>query len=325
MGMLQDFERLEQKFSRWTKANHPVACATGSAALHLALETLELPPDSEVLVPEFAMIACARAVILAGLKPVFVDCGPDLLMDLTDLKGKITANTKAIMPVHIYGRHCDMKSINSVAKFHNLYVVEDYAEAHGIRGPYESDAQCWSFYRNKIVAGEEGGVVAFKRKCHSGVARYLRCHGFRPNNHFLHEPRGMNYRLSNAHAKLIAKSLNKVERNLRKRAQVSSWYDEMMPNEWMMPKRQVHWVHDIRIQGLKEGQVETIVDACKGLGLEARCGFKPMSIQPEFYHKRQTLAQKMSREVLYLPINPNMSTTDCLKNVDILQEAMRSA
>src|SRR5262245_36212374 len=115
---LQEYESLEQE---WAVVNGidphcMTVCSSGTAALHLALETLRhkfgWTSRSEVLVPDFTFVACARAVVLAGLTPIFIDCGPDLTLDTELLQLATSATTVAIMPVHLYGRRCNMDAIS---------------------------------------------------------------------------------------------------------------------------------------------------------------------------------------------------------------------
>lgn len=315
---MEAYEHLEQEFGRWTGVENVVACASGTAALHLALEALQLPPGSKVIVPDYTMIACARAVTLANLTPVFVDCGKDLLMDpdlvdgllendrlLKDFTEEDYEGVKAIMAVHVYGRRCNMEAIHELAGKYDLTVVEDMAEAHGVRPHPETDAACWSFYKNKIVAGEEGGAVAFKSTWHQTLAQSLRCLGFTAKHDFRHGPRGHNYRMSNAHARLIIDSLRQVTRNLERRRRQEAAYDSLCPSEWRMPPRDAPWVYDLRIPGLDSDRQDAIVAALNQQGVAARHGFKRMTCQEEYFVPGMgfTEAAKASREVIYLPLD----------------------
>lgn len=305
---MEAYEQLEHEFAQWIgyPPERVVAVASGTAALHVALEALQLPKNSEVIVPEFTMIACARAVTMAGLKPVFVDCGNDLLMDCTKLRDVITKRTRAIMPVHIYGRQCAMRSIRDFAKLHRLKVVEDLAEAHGIPPKRESDAACWSFYKNKIVCGEEGGIIAFKKERAAGVARRLRCLGFDTRNNFLHMPRGVNARLSNSHAELVLHSLRNVEDNLKRRSEIEELYNCYIPPGWHMPKRDVVWVYDLCLP--EDTDSQRVVGTLQQKQISARLGFKPMSQQPEYRQSYSRLnAYRISRRIIYLPVHPSMT------------------
>jgi len=305
---VEPYEELEVKFGRWAGSSSIVACSSGTAALHLALESIGLPTHGEVILPDFTMIACARAVILAGLVPVFVDCGADLLMQANLIPEAITERTCAIMPVHIYGRVCNLAEIYETANHYGIKIVEDRAEAHGVDfGDYIPDAACWSFYRNKIVAGEEGGAIAFKNPRHASVAKSLRSLGFTTSHDFYHVPRGHNYRLANCLAQLILTSLANVDANLAKRRQLEEAYDHLCPDEWRMPRREAPWVYDLRIPDLSSVRQGSAVRALQAVGIPARHAFKPMSAQPEFKSCTVDTTQNSytaSREVIYLPLTP---------------------
>lgn len=306
---MQPFEQLEHDFGEWSgfEPGQMVACASGTAALHLALEALDLP-FGEVLVPEFTMIACARAVTMAGLQPVFVDCGDDLNLNLELFHSSISLQTVAAMPVHVYGRRCNMEEVTRLARKYRFVVIEDLAEAHGVVPHADSAAAAWSFYRNKIIAGEEGGMIAFRKREHANKARELRSLGFSSSHDFLHVPRGINARMSNVHAELILQSLKDAKENLERRALIEHWYDERIPSRCRMPKRDVCWVYDVRIENADTGR---IVDRLNSSGISARLGFKPMSMQPEYKRNYKNLkAYRASWQIIYLPVNPSMSKED---------------
>jgi dTDP-4-amino-4,6-dideoxygalactose transaminase len=274
------------------------------------------------------MIACARAVTLAGLTPVFVDCRDDLLLDPDLLNENLVTNhphLRAIMPVHVYGRGCDMLRITRFAHQHNLQIIEDCAEYHGgFRSlEFRADVSCWSFYQNKIIAGEEGGAISFLDEQLADRARCLRGLGFNAEHNFIHEPRAINARLSNANALLILKSLSHVEENLAKRKQVERWYDAYIPEEWQTPPRNVCWVYVICLpREIASGAVHLL----RKRGVEARHGFKPMSMQHEYLGPYKGLnAYRLSQEVLYLPIHPTMTERDVWQTSQAVCEVVQQA
>lgn len=162
---LQPFERLEAALAVWAGVPHVACVSSGTAALHLALETLSLPPGSEVISCDFDMVAVPRAVTLAGMVNVFVDCTDDLLLDPDRLDEAASAcdRARAVVATHIYGRRARMDDIHAVARKHDLLVIEDLAEAHGVPIHPDTVAGCFSFYRNKIVncPDGEGGAIAY--------------------------------------------------------------------------------------------------------------------------------------------------------------------
>ena len=344
---MEAHQRLEQKWAEFNGLDPVgmVACSSGTAALHLALEAFRLPPGSEVIVPDLTMIACPRAVTLAGLTPVFVDCDERLLMRLNALEDCLAplhdqALPTAIMLVFVYGRMPDW------AKFQRMltrqapgrFIVEDLAEAHGIYPNKRTDAACWSFYRNKVVAGEEGGAVWFRNQKHAALARQLRTLGFTDAHDFWHVPRGHNYRMSNLHALCILgellqykneSSLPNYSRNLGERRLSELAYEVACPPEWRMPERQVPWVYDFRVPGMRSAQQDAVVRALQVAGFAARHCFKPCSEQEEYWGCRVvsggrggSAAGVASQEVIYLPLFPAVSSAEAARAFDVVKKAL---
>lgn len=320
-------EELEVQFGRWAEVENVVACSSGTAALHLALESLGLPPGSKVIVPDFSMIACARAVVLAGMVPVFVDCTDRLLLDLdeTDRALSVTG-ARAILPVHIYGRRIEMDQLHDLAFKYGAWVVEDLAEAHGVPPHPSTTAACWSFYRNKIVAGEEGGAVAFLDPERAEAAKRMRCLGFTDSHDFNHEPRGHNYRLADSLASIILSSLERADANLVERRRIEDLCDKHCPDEWRMPFRDAPWVYDIRVRGMTEDRQTRVLNSLWKRGIAARYGFKPMSVQAEFRGNQpfgKGRATKAAREVIYLPVLPGETTEErVIESIDIIRRTL---
>lgn len=324
------YEQLEYEFATWQglEPSRMVVCSSGTAALHLALEALELPPGSGVLVPDYTMIACPRAVSMAGLAPILVDCRSDLLLDST-LLDCAPSTTRAVMPVHIYGRQCDMATIYQKAQRMGWWVVEDLAEAHGILPHSSTDAACWSFYKNKIVCGEEGGAVYFKSQDKADIARSLRCLGF-PGGvsgqapEYKHRPRGHNYRLSNLHAKPILQSLRCWGNNNQARREIEGWYEEECPPAWRNGSRGAVWVYDMLIPNLSPTRQHYIVQELNKQNIAARLGFHPVHLQQEYALCRllcysSPRSKALGQQVVYLPVQPGMTQGDVRRIMKALQ------
>ena len=147
-----------------------IAVNNGSSALIAPLWSMDLGPGDEVITTPFTFIATTNAILISGATPVFVDIDPaTLLIDSGKIEEKITPRTKAIMPVHLYGRVCDMQAINRIARKHNLVVIEDTAQAFGAKyvdGKYAgmlSDAGTFSFYKTKNISTFEGGMICIPK------------------------------------------------------------------------------------------------------------------------------------------------------------------
>lgn len=321
------YQQLEADLAKWTGMEQMLVCSSGTAALHLALESLSLPAGSVVILPDYAMIAAARAVIMAGLTPVFVDCGEDLNMDVdmvdvacSDVKSD---RVRAILAVHNYGRPCDMEVLAILANKYDLFLIEDLAEAHGIRPHQCTDVACWSFYKNKVVNGEEGGALGYYatglplEESPYTIARSLRSMGFTDAHDYTHIPRGHNYRMSNAHARPILVSLRHFTNSMRERRRIEALYNKHCPPRWRLLLRQSPWVYDLQIPDLTAAKQIEIVSRLREMGVAARYGFKPATSQLEFTscrmfsrHEGRTVAQRLATEVISLPIQPGQLTDD---------------
>jgi len=299
---MEQVRLLEAEWAQFNgvEASQVVACNSGTAALHLAFEALQLRRGGEVIMCDFNMVACPRAVVMAGLKPVFVDCDEKLLIDVRKVERAITGDTVAILATHIYGRRCDVDALHDIVDGTSTVVVEDLAEAHGVIPHKYTDAACWSFYRNKIVAGEEGGAVAFYSPREADLARQLRCLGFTDAHDYRHVPRGHNYRLADSLAVKVRESLRNYVHNVDCRTRRVLAYSNATPPEWRMPPRNAHWVYDVKVEYT---DVDALVAELRKRGVQARCGFKPMSMQAEFRREACPGAREASQEVLYFPLD----------------------
>lgn len=300
-----------------------VACSSGTAALHLAMESLRAArgwrDGDRALVPDYTMAACGRAVSLSGMVPEFVPWADDLSIDLTDSKLEFMFRTsrmmtyrkvRAVMPVHVYGRRCEMDRVAEVAREEGIAVVEDLAEAHGVEPHPATDAACWSFYRNKIVAGEEGGAVLFRNREEADVARSLRSLGFGPVQDYRHRPRGHNYRLADSLADLILRSLDEYPNNVRRRSVLRAVYGsrDYGPRVSFRRTPEADWVFDLRVQGMTRAEQDGLVALLKSQGVEARHGFYPLSLQDEWraIGVKRGDAPADVFETIYLPLSPSL-------------------
>ena len=176
--------KIKELQALWEKdhgAETAICVSSGTAALHTAINFLDLGPEDEVLVPAITDIGTVLGVMLQGAIPVFVDVDPITQnIDPDDIENRITPRTKAIMPVHLYGYPCDMDRIMPIAKKHNLYVVEDCAQAHTTRykgqlvGTF-GDVACYSFQQSKHMTTGDGGMVMVKKDMLCG-RKLIHCH-----------------------------------------------------------------------------------------------------------------------------------------------------
>ena len=306
-------ERFEKAFAEFTGSKYAVAVNTGTSALQLSLMALGIGPGDEVIVPEFTMVASAWAVSYTGATPVFVDCGEDFNIDVSKITEKITPRTKAIMPVHIYGRPVDMLSVMAIAAAHGLAVVEDACEAHGARilGGLKVGAignvGCFSLFGNKIITAGEGGVCVTDDPMLAEKMRYLRSMAFEGTHTFLHKETGNNFRMTGLQAAVALAQVERIDGFLAKRKQICEWYDQEIGDMTVKrPGGSVLWVYDILTEKRDE-----MIDHLAAHGIESRMFFKPMSMQPMYDRPYANLnALAYANSGCYLPAYTRLRRED---------------
>jgi len=294
-GYVSEFE---QKFPEYIGVKYATLTTSGTTALHLALKAVGIGPGDEVIIPAFTMIACAFSVCYCGAKPVFVDCdretwniNPDLIED------KITAKTKAIMAVHIYGHPCDMDSILAIAKKHNLVVLEDAAEAIGSKYKGKncgslSDIACFSFFANKMITCGEGGAVLTNNQAFFDKCRYFKnlCFAIDKPREYMHNNIGFNYRLTNVHAAILLAQLEKADTYINLRRKHAHHYNERLKEvkgitlpcekDWAYNS---YWMYAILIEEDFRLNRDSLAQKLKEQGIDTRPFFISM-------HRQKSLA-----------------------------------
>ncbi|WP_051845866.1 DegT/DnrJ/EryC1/StrS family aminotransferase [Streptomyces sp. NRRL F-5053] len=301
-------QRFEEAFAAYHGTVHGVACSSGTAALTLALRALGIGPGDEVIVPEFTFITSAWAVTYTGATPVFVDCGDDLDIDVELIERKITPRTKAVMPVHVYGRRCDMATIMELAFEYNLRVVEDSAEAHGVRPV--GDIACFSLFANKTVTAGEGGVCLTDDPRLARQMAHLRAMATPADHSYLHKNLAYNFRMTGMQAAVALAQVERMDEILATRRTIEKRYDTLLagiPGLTLMPPRDVLWMYDVRAQ-----QREELRAFLAEASIETRLFFKPMSRQPTYFHPdwRSLNAGRFSEDGLHLPTYTALTEED---------------
>jgi perosamine synthetase len=320
-------EEFEDSFAKYIGVRYGVATSNGTAALHLALAALHIGKGDEVIVPDLTFAATINVVIYVGAKPVIVDVNPDYwCMDPEKLEKAITPNTKAIIPVHLYGHPCDMDAIMEIASKHNLYVIEDAAEAHGAEykgkriGSF-GHISCFSFYGNKIITTGEGGMCLTNDNELAERMKILRDHGMNPVKRYWHDVVGFNYRMTNLQAALGLAQLVKIERFIEKKREIAKIYaEELSSLEGVtlhpeMPwAKCVYWLYSILIDNRKvRVDRDELAEKLKENSIETRNFFYPLHEMP-IYRKYARLtypvSSKISRQGLNLPSGVKLSEED---------------
>lgn len=228
-----NIQALETDFAEYCGTRYAVATSSGTSALQLALRASGIGQGDEVITVSHTFIATAGAIIQAGGTPVFVDIDPaTYLMDVSLVEAAITARTKAIVPVHLYGRLVDMDAVNTVAKKHGLIVIEDACQAHGARrggkaaGAFGT-AGCFSFYFSKnLGAYGETGIVTTDTEAVVDVIRQLRDHGSATK--YQHAIFGDNARPDEIQAAVLRAKLPHLERWNAARQRIAATYRQAL-------------------------------------------------------------------------------------------------
>lgn len=287
----------ENKFASYVGRKFGVACANGSAALDIAIASLELNQGDEVILPSFTIISPAFSLIRAGLLPVLVDS--DLSswnMDVSKIEEKITSKTKAILVVHIYGLPVDINPVIELCKKYNLLLIEDAAEMHGQTyfgrkcGSF-GDISIVSFYPNKHITTGEGGMVLTDNSKLADRAKKLRNLAFEPNYpRFVHFEMGWNYRMTNMQAAVGLAQLEKIEEHIVRKREIAKLYNEyfrnlegiVLPPEKTTYAENIYWVYGILLDKKHGINAKKMMELLADEKVGTRPFFFPMHKQPVF-------------------------------------------
>jgi perosamine synthetase len=331
--------QFERDFAAFCGTKEAVTVSSGTTALHLALATLNIGPGDEVLVSSFTNMASFFAVLYQGATPVAIDSEPQTLnLDPSLIEAKITSRTKAIMAVHIYGQPADMDPILAIAKKHNLYVIEDAAEAHG--GVYKGrktgsigDIGCFSFYANKIVTTGEGGMLTMQDPALAARARSLKALAFGTKNKFMHADIGYNYRMTNVQAAIGAAQMTRIDDILARKQTMAAYYHEHLSGiaglrlPIQLPDTtNVWWMYNLRLEGPLAGKRSEFMKELTVRGVECREDFIPFNDQEIFIEKGLTtpgecpVASEAGREGFYIPSGTDISLEEQSYVVEQIRE-----
>jgi len=312
--------QFEELFAKFCNTKFGVSCASGTAALQLAVRAAGIKSGDEVIVPTFTNIASVLCVIYAGAKPVLVDAREDTwCMDERLVNEKLTMRTRAIIPVHIYGHPVKMDTIMDIAKERNLVVIEDAAEAHG--GLFNGkvlggigDMGCFSFYANKIITTGEGGMIVTNNAKYAEKMKSLRNLAFGDVKRYLHIDLGYNYRLTNVQAAIGVAQMQRVNEFVEKKREIASWYNGALgkidgvtlPCEMPWAKN-VYWMYGILIGDEFGLGRDELMKKLREKGIDTRSFFVPMQNQPVFNslglfkNDKCPVSDRISKMGLYLP------------------------
>jgi perosamine synthetase len=310
----------EEQFAQYIGMNHAATVTNGTLAIHLALLALGVGTDDEVIVPTLTYIASVNAIRYTGATPVFADSEREYWqLDPKEIKRLITPRTKAIMPVHLYGGACDMPAIIEIAREHNLFVIEDCAEAIGTKygdkrvGSF-GDIAAFSFFGNKTITTGEGGMVMTNDETLYNRCIHLKGQGLAQYRQYWHDVIGYNYRMTNICAAIGLAQFENIDRIISKKLQVVEWYKKYLSeNKYISIHKErngtfhTYWMCSILVDDPKDRDL--LRDYLDKAGIETRPLFYPVHTMPMYSEKYQRLrnAEWIGWRGINLPSYPELT------------------
>ena len=327
---------LEKEIAEFSETKSGIGVASGSDALEIALKALGIAEGDEVITSPFTFIATAEAIVEAGAKIVFADIDPETYnLDPSQITQRITPKTKAIIPVHLYGQPCNMDAIMSLAKTKGFYVVEDCAQALGAEykgkkvGSF-GDAGCLSFFPSKNLGGYgDGGMIVTNNQEVSDKARILRVHGSKDK--YFHILKGRNSRLDEIQALVLRIKLKYLAKWNEVRRQRAGEYTELFTKNALtekikVPKTTIEEKHVFGLYTVRTKERKALIGFLKSKNISTAVHYPlPLHLQEvykEIGYKAGDFpnAEAASKEVMSLPLYPEMSTDEVYSVVRAIKE-----
>ena len=319
---------LEAQLSEYLGVKHSILVASGTAALQIALMAVGVGPGDEVITSPFSFSGTVEAILLIGARPVFVDIDPiSYNLDPSLLSQAITAKTKAIMPVSLYGQCAEFNKINEIAAAHDLPVIEDAAQSFGAR--YYDKASCalstigcTSFFPSKPLGCYGDGGACFTNDDQLALhMRQIANHGQAYRYH--HVSLGMNGRFDTLQAAILLAKLPLLNDELQARQQVAAWYQSVLDPYWLAPKVPAHQISAFAQYTIQVEEREALMQYLQEQGIPSTVHYPTLlneqPLMDECYKKQQfPIAKKMAARVLSLPFHPYLSHADVQRVATVL-------
>jgi perosamine synthetase len=332
-------KQFEELFSARTERAYGVAVSNGSVAIDVAIVALGINSGDEVIMPAFTIISCAASVVRVGALPVLVDSDPVTWnMNVEHIEARITSRTKAIMVVHIFGLPVDMSPVLELARKHGLKVIEDAAEMIGqsYRGrPCGSfgDISTFSFYSNKHITTGEGGMIMTDDPALADRCRSLRNLCFKPDQRFVHDELGWNFRITNLQAALGLAQLERLDEFVQIKRRMGTRYTQLLDDTQgiQLPiahtdyAHNIYWVFGMVLDDKVAFDAKEAMALLGKLGIGSRPFFWPMHEQPVFRKmglfdgESYPVAERIARRGFYIP--SGMALTD--EQIEVSAAAVR--
>lgn len=324
-------EKFEKEFAEYQQAKYCLSVANGTDALEIVIEALDLPNGSEIIVPANSFIASAESVSRCGHKVVFCDCDEkNYTVSIESLKSKITSNTKAVIVVHLYGHPCDMDEILTIAKEHNLKVIEDCAQAHGAeykgkRVGVIGDAGTFSFYPGKnLGAYGDGGAIVTNNDELAKKCKMIANHG--RIEKYNHEFEGRNSRLDGLQAAILSVKLKHLDMWTEARIKLADYYLENLKDVdgIVLPKRE-DWAKQVyHLFVIKTQKRDELQQYLKDNGIQSSIHYPIALPKLKAYEylgqaHEDFFANNSDVELLSLPIGEHLDIQDLVQTIQTIK------
>ena len=329
----------EKQFAAYCGTQYAVALSNGTAALHTALTVAGIQEGDEIITTPFTFIATANAILMQKATPVFVDIDKSTFnIDPQKIEAAITAKTKAIIAVDLYGQPANYGKLRAISEKHNLLLIGDAAQSVGATYNKKktgslADISCFSFYATKNMTCGEGGMITTNNKDWHEHAKRFRHHGQTAKNNYDYTEIGYNYRMTDIQAVIAIEQLKKLEDYNKKRRENSHYLSEQLKEIPQViipiePENIKHVFHQFTICIPPEKRTK-IQEKLKAAGISTGVFYpKPLhfykTFKPLGYENGDfPVAEKVCQEVLSLPIHPLVKKEELEKIVEIILEVMR--
>jgi dTDP-4-amino-4,6-dideoxygalactose transaminase len=312
----------ETNFKKYIDVNHCISCANGTDSIEILLKALDISKGDEVIVPSISWISTSEAVSSVGAKPVFVDIDPDYYtIDLTKIEEKINKNTKAIIPVHLYGQPVDMIKLMAIAKKHNLKVIEDCAQAHGAEFSSKKigsfgDCASFSFYPGKNLGayGDAGAMLTNDSEI-AEKARMIANHGQKEKHNHIIE--GRNSRMDGIHAAVLNVKLNYLDMWTNKRIEIAESYNSLLAKSSIScPKKNKDGKHVYHLYVIRSSQRDKLKKELAEKGISSAIHYPTaLPFLKCYKYLKYTkddfpVASSYTEQILSLPMYPELNNQE---------------
>ncbi len=324
-------EAFENEFAQYIGAQHCIGVNSGTDALHLAIRALGIGAGDEIITVPNTAVATVSAIEMAGATPVLCDVRADsMTLDADSFASVITERTRAVIPVHLFGQAAELDAIIGIARQYKLAVIEDCAQAHGAKyqgqrvGTF-GDVACFSFYPTKNLGayGDAGAIVTNDARLADKV-KLLRQYGWRAR--YESEISGVNTRLDELQAALLRVKLGHLDAWNAARRERATMYTELLPNKRVHPPIEMPYAEHVFHLYVAQSEVRDYLAAFlkeREIGTAIQYP-TPIHLQPAYQHLAPEgslpVSEKLAREILSLPLYPELALSDVRAVADAIRE-----